>query len=119
MSLYKPTVSGPVELERLFLSSRFTKSRCRKPARARGDRQREDYLSPRFWPSCPERRFSDILEVVEAFQRLAMTVGAITTYGFDKHMSTALHNAARMKPSLLGRLTHLEAKGILVEARLS
>lgn len=64
-----------------------------------------------------ESGMTDALEVIEAFQRLAMTVGAVITYGYDAYREMALHNVAGMEPGLLRRLTQQEAESLLLQAR--
>lgn len=57
--------------------------------------------------------FSDALEVIEAFQRLSMTVSAIITFGYDEFRLKALFNVVGMEAALLHRLTTQEAEGML------
>lgn len=59
----------------------------------------------------------DLLELVEAFQRLTGTVGAVITYGYDQSRIQALFNVAGMEPALLERLTQQEAENFIKQVR--
>ncbi|MFN3265782.1 MAG: protoglobin domain-containing protein [Deinococcales bacterium] len=52
-----------------------------------------------------------------AFARLALTVGAVITQGFDSYRAKALENVVGMPPDLLKRLTQVEAESLLAQAR--
>jgi hypothetical protein len=53
----------------------------------------------------------------EAFRRLAATVGAIITFGYDHAVASALFNVAGMPDALLRRLRDQEVAEALREAR--
>lgn len=59
----------------------------------------------------------DVLEVIEAFQRLMGTVAVIISYGYDQSRIQALFNVAGMEPALLERLTQEEAQTLLERVR--
>lgn len=55
--------------------------------------------------------------LVEAFRRLAATVGSIISFGYDHAVSSALFDVAGMPEDLLRRLRDQEVADALVEAR--
>lgn len=55
--------------------------------------------------------------LAEAFSRLAATVGAVISYGYDQAVLRALYEVAGMPPALLQRLQHREVMAALDEAR--
>jgi len=50
------------------------------------------------------------VEVTEAFIRLAATLGAIITYGYEVAWQEALQNVVGMPPTLVQRMVHEEAR---------
>jgi hypothetical protein len=55
--------------------------------------------------------------LVEAFRRLAATVGAIIAFGYDHAVSSALYEVAGMPEQLLHRLRDQEVAAALEEAK--
>jgi hypothetical protein len=60
---------------------------------------------------------TDAARLVEAFRRLASTVGAIITCGYDQAVVAALYNVAGMPEALLRRLRNQEIAEALTVAR--
>ncbi|HEX2807942.1 MAG TPA: protoglobin domain-containing protein [Kineosporiaceae bacterium] len=60
---------------------------------------------------------ADAARLVEAFRRLASTVGAIITCGYDQAVVAALYNVAGMPEALLRRLRNQEIAEALTVAR--
>lgn len=60
---------------------------------------------------------ADAEALVNAFRRLAATVGAIITYGYDQAVVAALYNVAGMPEALLHRLRDQEVAAALAQAR--
>ena len=60
---------------------------------------------------------ADAFVLSDAFYRLAMAIGAVIAYGYDRYRALALYNVAGMEPALLERLTVEEAKSLLEAIR--
>ncbi len=60
---------------------------------------------------------ADANAIVDAFQRLMNTVGAVITYGYDHARTDALFSVVGMDVGLLQRLTHDEAQVRLTKVR--
>lgn len=60
---------------------------------------------------------ADAEALTEAFGRLASTVGAIITYGYDQSISAALFSVAGMPEALLARLRDQEVAAALTQGR--
>lgn len=59
----------------------------------------------------------EAVALVEAFRRLAVTVGAVISFGYDQAMVSALFSVAGMPEPLLRRLRDQEVAAALADAR--